>query len=558
MKHTKKLLIVFCLFSMYASYAGNGIRLIESPKQKQVYPRNLQTNLGTIVISGKAAIAAGYNAIAVKKYREYVFEQTFTQNLTSTTDSAAFSLTIPIKAELANYAVQIFAVRGNDYILIKEADSLLSGDAIIIQGQSNAVAGVYNGLANPENQSNYIRVWGSSGKPKNNAKKWFIGDGDVSQGEDGNTGQWGLRLAKRVMDVTGIPVVIFNGAKGGRAISWFQQTGNENNNYASLYRRVKESGFQQNIRAIFWFQGESDANPETTQEYYKESLYTLYNSWKRDYPGFQKLYVMQIKVSCYGPPESFAYIGEAQRQFANEIPEGALYATNGIAHYLDQCHYAYLTGYKKMGDQLYFQVIRDLSQDFTLKNVESPQVQEVIQSAPNQLTLIFKNQQDSYLWEAGSENDFVINNSTVKIINGTVKDASVILTMNKSEKIAELSFYGHMVGGSPCIRNISGLGMASFYKMPVNIVPAIAANNLHIYPVPANDKINAQYALEQGGKVIVTITDHSGRIMLESNQGLRNKGYNQLSLTIATLPKGVYFIQLQSVLNNYKGSFIKN
>ncbi len=555
----KKILLLILTVSVYldAAAADPNVYFTQFPLQRQVFPRDTLTNTGTAVISGFALSQSAYSTIAVQLYRENVLQKTFTQNLNYINDSAGFSFNVAIKAELAHYGIKVFGVKGNAYTLINYAQSILAGDAFIIQGQSNAESVLLEGSSNEENQSSFIRVYGSGGGHWE--KEWKIGNGDVGAilNDEGNTGQWGLRLAKHLIDSFHVPVVVFNGAHGGKPISYFKKRNDSTNNYAYLARRVLESGFVNNIRAIFWYQGESDSNPGNSIDDYKETFYEMYNNWKADYKGFQRLYIVQINQSCGVDKEGATKIEEAQRQLADEIPGATLFATNGIEHAgVGACHYAYENGYKLVGDYLFSIVNRDLRGLPNLRNIESPQVTHVVQTDSNKLVLHFRNQQDTYVWEAGVEKDFVLNGIPAKVASGVVNGSTIILTLNKKIGVDSISFYGHGIGGSPCIRNLSGAGIAGFYGFTVTQTASFAgssnatvqglSNKLKAYPTPAHDFVMVEYNLTENSPVVISILDFTGKKLAEIKEGSRAAGNNQSKINISGLQRGTYFLQVQT------------
>ncbi len=568
MKHILFISIIFSIF-FNASANKNKVDHTESdikrvdqtevtfsvfPLSRQVFPRDSITNQGNIIIRGNVTDEDAYTEIAVKLYREGKLYKSYSQQLVYNNDLTGFAFTIPIKAELANYSIACFGVKNDSPFFIKGATDLLAGDAFIIQGQSNAESVMTKGSSNEENSSNFIRVYGSGGGKWN--KQWNIANGDVGAigNNEGNTGQWGLRLAKRLMDSTHIPMVVFNGAHGGKPITWFNKKADSTNNYAFLLKRVYESGFINNIRAIFWYQGESDSNPGNSISVYKESFFDLYKAWKKDYKGFQRLYIIQIKQSCFSDAESNTKIQEAHRQLADEIPEASIFATNGITHHTDQCHYAYENGYKKIGDFLFSIVNRDFRNLSGIKNIESPLVNKVEQTAANKLTLYFKNKSDTYYWEPGTETDFVVHGVNAQVISGVVDGASVILTLSKNIKVDSLSFYGHMVGGSPCIRNAGKAGMVGFYKLQVknatapkvDFAPVGLIKIEKLYPVPTRENLIIKFKLYKTSTVIFTVQDISGKKYLEVNDGFSLAGDITKNLNVSILKKGLYVLQLQT------------
>ena len=66
----------------------------------------------------------------------------------------------------------------------------------------------------------YYQVVNSSGLL--NDDQWYYAQGDGNEDSGGNAGQWGLALAKMIKDQLDIPIAIFNGADGGKPISFFE------------------------------------------------------------------------------------------------------------------------------------------------------------------------------------------------------------------------------------------------------------------------------------------------------------------------------------------------
>ncbi len=82
------------------------------------------------------------------------------------------------------------------------------------------------GSAN-SNISYFIRVYAcgttySENLLKNNV--WYIADGDVVSTSNGNSGQWGLKLARLLVDNLQMPIAIFNGANNGSSNIFFQSS----------------------------------------------------------------------------------------------------------------------------------------------------------------------------------------------------------------------------------------------------------------------------------------------------------------------------------------------
>jgi hypothetical protein len=121
------------------------------------------------------------------------------------TNSSTGSFTIPniyIKAEPAEYECNIYLVKGSDSTLLVTRKHLVAGDFYVVNGQSNAYA--FNIGNEPYYESNpYIRTFGIN-MGKDSDTLWTSPSPQV--------GAWALALQKYIIQNTGIPTCIINGA----------------------------------------------------------------------------------------------------------------------------------------------------------------------------------------------------------------------------------------------------------------------------------------------------------------------------------------------------------
>jgi hypothetical protein len=321
-----KYLYTILFLHFYFLFFGQ-ITYTKIPLDLQLVARDIRTNLGNVNFEGEVDLSSGYESLRIQIYRNDVLFNTVFQSLTYVDSKALFAFDISIQAELANYSFKIYGYKSSNdlYVLDKTISNVVAGDTYIIQGQSNAVAGKKSGSAN-SNISNFIRVY-SSGNPDvqtllaNDA--WNIADGDVYSITNGNTGQWGLKLAKLLIDNLGVPIAIFNGAHGGKAISFFKAPQDyqvsQNSNYGRLYYRLNKTGLKNSVKAVFWSQGEANSNSSATTIDYINNFNLIKNSWSIDYPSVEKIYIFQTKdCECSTTPDGKMKVKEAQRLLAVE------------------------------------------------------------------------------------------------------------------------------------------------------------------------------------------------------------------------------------------------
>ena len=135
-------------------------------------------------------------------------------------------------------------------------------------------------------RDSFIRVYAGGATSSSgliNNEQWYYGQGDGNENTNGNTGQWGLVLAKKLIDELNIPIAIFNGAHGGQPIEFFQRpanyTSSTDSNYGRLFYRLQKTGLKEKVRGLLWSQGEANAgatNNLSIEQYktYFENFYT--------------------------------------------------------------------------------------------------------------------------------------------------------------------------------------------------------------------------------------------------------------------------------------------
>lgn len=444
------------------------------PKNKQFFPRNTATNQAPVTISGTVNSAgADYTAIRVKAYRNNLLIATTNQNLQYNNGRANFSFSNFIKAELAVYKVEVYGVTQSQEVLISSASNLVAGDAFLIQGQSNAEASLYRGSTEAL-QSNYIRSYGT-GNENGTTDEWYIASGDGNRKNGGHVGQWGLRVARHIVDSYKIPVCIINGAHGGMAISFFARNDSrpllQSTNYGRTLKRIQDAGLKGFIRAAYWYQGETDIVFQTDTAVYKTAFRDLYNDWNNDIPGIEAFYIFQVRKSCGNNNERSGKIIECHRQLAEELPLTYLMASNGSANFVDDCHFGYTNGYEFHGNNIFRLMQRDLYGVSGALNIEPPQVVHAKLLNAQQIELTLKNTADSYVWETGSEKDFDINGTNVTVLSGSVAGNKVILNLSGNATGAySIDYFGHEGAKIPFIKNSNGIGMVSFWEYPLQPV----------------------------------------------------------------------------------------
>jgi hypothetical protein len=432
---------------------------------KWVSPTNLDSN---------------YSEVYVELYKNNSLLETYNQELSFSSDQASFEINIEINSELSKYSVKTYAINNSEVAIIKEAEDIVCGDVFIVQGQSNAEAPSYNGSSSGY-ESDFIRVYANGNSSSNsliNNNQWYYGQGDGNSGTNGNTGQWGLVLAKKLVDELNIPIAIFNGAHGGQPISFFQRPANyqssTNSNYGRLYYRLNKSGLKSYVRGVLWSQGEADSfSGGLTTEQYKNEFENLVGFWQEDYPSIEQYYIFQTRDCDCGTSQSGRVkIKEAQRQLAVNNANISIMPTTGMTTHSDNCHYPFTNGYEKFGTRIFKPVLENIySVDYS-EEINAPMVTDIQLSSSNGLNLIITtnaeslmiNTQDTATLLEKISEDFVLTNANnVSIIGFEVQGSSIMLMLDGDPGAdAIISLYGRHDNLEDNITNSAGIELVCF------------------------------------------------------------------------------------------------
>lgn len=290
------LLALTLLLSQDVSFA-------ELPKRGQLFPRDAQDQ-AVVEVAGLARDPSWHTLHLTiwadgDHYREVSHSLQFTGN------KAPFRLSAPIAAGRVRYAVTVQSETLSGRQTIAHVDHIVCGDAYLVQGQSNAVARDQHGEgAANRSQSYWVRSFGTASRSSRlclSDNSWYIADG-LGANDKGTIGAWALRMGDALVENTGVPVAIINGAVGGTSIAFHLPNGanreDTSTNYGRLLTRVSRAGLGGNIRAIIWYQGESDG--DLIVEYVR-AFRSLYHSWSLDFRGFERAYVVQVRPGCGDP-----------------------------------------------------------------------------------------------------------------------------------------------------------------------------------------------------------------------------------------------------------------
>ena len=496
-KQKKYFLFVFLFlifsYSIFGQTVIGDFTFTEIPKDNQLYARDMN-DIATVQIIGeydKSGAAPDYDRIQIR-----VDGTNYNQNLDyGGGDIAAFSFSIEITAGLVNYAFQIRA-RDGTFENITTIDDIVAGDVYIVQGQSNAVASQKDNSDSANgNTDNFIRVYANAAELESDLitnDEWYIADGDGGRNEDGNAGQWGLKLAKLIVDSENVPVAIFNGARGAKRISYFQENHvqvkpaiSTNNNYERLLYRLDTTRLKNAVKAVFWSQGENVGGINSVNDY-KNEFSSLRNSWLNDYPNIEHFYIFQTRNGCGTLIDDIMLNKEAQRQLAFENEDIHIMSTEALTQFFDNvhtntqdydyCHFVFTGGYENFATRIYDLVLRDFYGGGT-GEIHPPNIIDAYLT--NDTTLIVETDVSSL--SAGTINDnFELTNArSANIDDISVADNKIVFILSKYPgPNARLSYLGADPGvHNNLITGSNSLELLSFLEYSITDKPAASTWN---------------------------------------------------------------------------------
>lgn len=565
----KKLLLypLFLFFSPVFSYGQ--VTFTTIPMDSQLVARNLNTNMGTFAVQGIVdSTGTPYDTICLKIFRDSVAIDSMYQGLYYANDSAPFSFSFQILAELHEYRISVYGIKKAVQTPDTTINALLAGDVYIIEGQSNALAMQRDGQNADTNKSEFIRVFARpdtsvTGLLANLA--WFRGEGNGSFTENGHAGQWGLRLGRLLVDSIKIPVAIFNGAFGGTPISYYERPANYKtslySNYARLYYRMTYTGLENNVRAIMWSQGESDAADGTSTATYINEFDTLQKAWQQDFPGFKKTYIFQTKTETVEPIYNIMVIEEAQRQVTlAHDSDIEIMSTAALTPDAGGLHFDYTGGYEEFGNRIYQLIARDIYGIANRREIDAPMITAAFMDDSTTIVIAEK---ANALWQ--HDTAYTLQTSPIlcyQLENATPGTIIDSIFPYKNDIILKLSKYpgsGVTVSylapvhntGTNWLTNTNNLEPVCFYKYPVadsigrifTDVQTYRESVLSIYPNPFHDYTNI--VLPKSGRYSLEVDDLSGKAVHSARfSGTRYR------LSAVGLAKGIYLLRVFDKKNN--------
>jgi len=517
------------------------VSLTEHPEDLRLYPRDTTTNKADVIVRGTADPSVTGVELRLTRQGDVT-------PLTATVAPAAggaFTVSVPITAETRRYDAQLLVTTAAGTMSAGQWTGLLAGDVIVVQGQSNAeaIARQQADVAANAYLSEWVRSYGtpdqspviSVGEHSWNYAQGFVGtSNNGTRWNAGHVGIWALQAAAQLVNSTGIPVALINGARGGQAIEYFARDdanpGNSANNYGRLYLRMKDAGLLGSVRALFYYQGESDQNRAAE---HTAGFGALLQDWTSDFArggaaANIQYYAFQVRNSCAVQTTGID-LREAQRTLSATFPGYHLttLSTSGIAEH-DGCHYPYANGYSQIAEQATGVLQRDFFGG-SGAGLSAPNPASVTgMTSSNVIEVQLQNTSDPLVVTGNPAGDFGLEGTSAQIVSVASPGNGVLrLTLSAplGSTTAKLTYYGHN-GTGPTVATTKHVGLLMFRSLPVTIADAppadltLQALTLDGVGVPGFSSGTTTYSITGSGMapvVVATPTDASAVVEVSSS-----------------------------------------
>lgn len=433
-----------------------------APLPGAVLPRDLETDVGVARFAGTLD-TEGFAEIRGNVLVDGVVVDSVSVPICGAAP-APFEIDVPIPAELLSHDVQLVAAVGDVEVPLAEVADLVAGDIYLLNGQSNAFAAMYNGDANV-NQTPFLRSFGinsTDGGTTAADVSWYPAQGNGA-GTAGGIGQWAIRMANVLSEAHQVPIAVVNGSLGGQPIGYFQRNDADptdlGTNYGRLLHRMRAAGIDQSVRAILWYQGESDG---PAWDVHQAGFEALLADWAEDYPDPEHIYVTQIRAGCGG---DLVRTQEFQRTLPDAMELVSVMSTTGLDGH-DGCHYAYENGYAVLGERYAALLGRDLYGETPDHDVQPPNPSSAsLDNGGTEVVITLRNASEPMVFDAGAEADFRLEGSAVTVVGGTAQAGEVRLMLSGDATGATgVTYLGHVLAG-PWVASEAGLGMLTFWNL---------------------------------------------------------------------------------------------
>lgn len=448
----------------------------------------------------------------------------------------------------------------NEILIVDTVSDVGIGDIYIIAGQSNASGRGLN-LNNYTHGSLKASLFG-------NNDTWV----ELTDAVDSNSGQidnvssdgiaagspWPL-IATSILASQNIPVAFVTTAKGGTRIQeWLPGADHTDATtlYGSMYRRINAVGG--NVKAVLFFQGESDAVNGTSKTVYETRLNTFINEVETDFTGLKTM------IGQIGHSNNDVRLNAVRAAQINVINTNSNALLGPTTYDIDLSD--------EGGDTLHFRSDTDMA-EFARRwykaiekvfynglNGYGPVVvsgDASYNTSLNKITITFTDDTTPAINPASTvtaasfrleDNGVAVAISSVAIVGDTVELIPSV-ALNTSNPIT-LSYAPNNSGIGFAIYDNENLPAENFYDLLIvdsslGIIKSNFENKILVHPNPTKNNLS----INLGNKyktVNIKLTGINGELILSKNY------YDSqlLDLNIKSVSSGIYFLTLKADNNS--------
>ena len=442
---------------------------VEQPENNQFFARAVGGN-GTVVYRG--VLADGSDSVRLQLSSDF---GTIRSVAAPVVNGGHYRVAVPIKPGLIHYRSELWARNRGRETLLASATNLICGDAILIQGQSNAVATDW-GEGEFDDSSEWIRTFGSMSGSLEPGIRWGNAVRRARESEALQIGYWGMDLAKHLVAEHRMPICILNGAVGGTRIDQHQRNPanpvDPKTLYGRLLWRVREAHLTHGIRAILWHQGENDQGADGPDggygwETYRQHFFDLAAAWKQDFPNLEHDYVFQIwpKACAMGIDGSDNQLREVQRTLSRSFSKLTVMSTLGIEP-PGGCHYP-PAGYAEIARLAGRLLDQDLyGVQFSTPTTAPDLVRITLQGDHrDELRLEFS---QPVVWEDRMADQFHLDVPEERVVSGVSRGSILLLKLSCPTNSKTLTYVdGQSWSQSNLLRGANGIAALSFCDVSI-------------------------------------------------------------------------------------------
>jgi hypothetical protein len=565
-----------CFFILAAAGCSAQVEFTMFPQPLHFFPRT-EAGSGTFTVAGKVT---GSKPLKLRVMLLNTTDSLQVSDTTISVNNGVFSMSGTIPAVLREHRLSVFArdQHGNDS-LVKTVDGLVCGDAFLVMGQSNAensageedarlLDSLYSHFCCRTIGWNYSWAGSQGISAKDDARFRRPSSLGWASGIKGFTGMWPLKLQYDLAKATGIPVCIVNGSQGASLIRHHQASGTPSDpmnlrdgshgETAWLYDRVFSkfylTGLTPFLKGIFWYQGESDGNlDEANARNYPVAFDSLRTSWKLDYPGLEKIFILQLNTGCGG--NYLDLMRQLQADIADKYDDVEIMSTVGSRwdeRSADGCHYSAM-GAAALGAKLAPLVRKSIYQHaLSADSVLPPKLVGAEYHRPAILVLTFDKQvlaQQYEVYGAGADTAFLKDHffdqldRRIEVKSVHADGEKIFLALAEDRQPESVTYLPDVFTAIPTVyfgpwilnaKNTT-VGALSFYKMPVLLKAGDEESDLIVYPNPVSGRL---YVAGSKEKMTASFISPEGRTGPE--QDVVNG-----TIEVSALKAGVYVMKLK-------------